>query len=266
MSTVFNTHFHPENTGGNEPLRQAGATIVAHENTRLWMATPDVAPRRGSLPPAAAEGRAPDQDVLHRGVAAGRRRTHRLRVSHRSAHERRHLRVLPRRRTCWPSATSPRPRAIRSSTTSPAPGSADAPTRSARLVDLANADTKIVPGVWSGHDAGAAPGRARHDEDDLRPHGRSRARGRQRRGHAGRGRPEGAGAHADAIRTGSSTTCRKACGPITTSCHPMWSKDLVMKLLARGRRSRSACSPQPRRRSRHSPTRSRPATARPRWR
>jgi glyoxylase-like metal-dependent hydrolase (beta-lactamase superfamily II) len=40
VRTVFNTHWHPENTGGNETLRQAGATIVAHENTRLWMATP----------------------------------------------------------------------------------------------------------------------------------------------------------------------------------------------------------------------------------
>jgi glyoxylase-like metal-dependent hydrolase (beta-lactamase superfamily II) len=40
VNTVFNTHFHTENTGGNEPLRQAGAAIVAHENTRLWMATP----------------------------------------------------------------------------------------------------------------------------------------------------------------------------------------------------------------------------------
>ncbi len=38
--TVFNTHWHPENTGANEALRQAGATIVAHENTRLWMAMP----------------------------------------------------------------------------------------------------------------------------------------------------------------------------------------------------------------------------------
>ena len=40
VATVFNTHWHLENTGGNEALRQAGATIVAHENTRLWMATP----------------------------------------------------------------------------------------------------------------------------------------------------------------------------------------------------------------------------------
>src|SRR5687768_1048386 len=40
VRTVFNTHWHPENTGANEALRQIGATIVAHENTRLWMATP----------------------------------------------------------------------------------------------------------------------------------------------------------------------------------------------------------------------------------
>jgi glyoxylase-like metal-dependent hydrolase (beta-lactamase superfamily II) len=40
VRTVFNTHYHPENTGANEVLRQGGATIVAHENTRLWMATP----------------------------------------------------------------------------------------------------------------------------------------------------------------------------------------------------------------------------------
>jgi glyoxylase-like metal-dependent hydrolase (beta-lactamase superfamily II) len=38
--TLFNTHWHLENTGGNEAIRQAGTTILAHENTRLWMATP----------------------------------------------------------------------------------------------------------------------------------------------------------------------------------------------------------------------------------
>jgi glyoxylase-like metal-dependent hydrolase (beta-lactamase superfamily II) len=43
-ATVFNTHWHAENTGANELLRQGGATIVAHENTRLWMATPTWVP------------------------------------------------------------------------------------------------------------------------------------------------------------------------------------------------------------------------------
>jgi len=37
VGTLFNTHWHPDHTGGNEPFGKAGARIVAHENTRLWM-------------------------------------------------------------------------------------------------------------------------------------------------------------------------------------------------------------------------------------
>ncbi len=40
VQTVFNTHFHLENTGSNEAFGQAGAQILAHERTREWMATP----------------------------------------------------------------------------------------------------------------------------------------------------------------------------------------------------------------------------------
>ncbi|HLF12276.1 MAG TPA: MBL fold metallo-hydrolase [Gammaproteobacteria bacterium] len=39
VHTLFNTHWHPEQTGSNEELGKAGATIVAHENTRLWLTT-----------------------------------------------------------------------------------------------------------------------------------------------------------------------------------------------------------------------------------
>jgi glyoxylase-like metal-dependent hydrolase (beta-lactamase superfamily II) len=39
VHTLFNTHWHPEQTGSNESLGQAGATIVAHENTKLWLTT-----------------------------------------------------------------------------------------------------------------------------------------------------------------------------------------------------------------------------------
>jgi cyclase len=39
VQTIFNTHWHPEQTGSNERLGKAGATIIAHENTRLWLAT-----------------------------------------------------------------------------------------------------------------------------------------------------------------------------------------------------------------------------------
>src|SRR5262245_6480896 len=39
VQTIFNTHWHPEQTGSNELLGKAGKTIIAHENTRLWLTT-----------------------------------------------------------------------------------------------------------------------------------------------------------------------------------------------------------------------------------
>jgi glyoxylase-like metal-dependent hydrolase (beta-lactamase superfamily II) len=37
VRTLFNTHWHPEQTGSNLSLGQTGATIIAQENTRLWL-------------------------------------------------------------------------------------------------------------------------------------------------------------------------------------------------------------------------------------
>src|SRR6185295_18269527 len=37
VATVFNTHYHLESTGGNDAMAAAGAKIVAHMNTKLWM-------------------------------------------------------------------------------------------------------------------------------------------------------------------------------------------------------------------------------------
>lgn len=39
VDVLFNTHWHVEHTGANETFARQGATIVAHENTRLWMST-----------------------------------------------------------------------------------------------------------------------------------------------------------------------------------------------------------------------------------
>lgn len=39
VRTLFNTHYHPEQTGGNELFGKAGAEIHAHEITRQWLAT-----------------------------------------------------------------------------------------------------------------------------------------------------------------------------------------------------------------------------------
>ena len=39
VQTIFNTHWHAEQVGSNELLGKAGKRIIAHENTRLWLAT-----------------------------------------------------------------------------------------------------------------------------------------------------------------------------------------------------------------------------------
>jgi cyclase len=38
VHTLINTHWHPEQTGSNEILGKQGVPIIAHENTRLWLA------------------------------------------------------------------------------------------------------------------------------------------------------------------------------------------------------------------------------------
>ena len=57
VTTLFNTHWHAEQTGSNEALAAAGATIIAQENTRLWLTTDIVWPWNGQrfepLPEAA---------------------------------------------------------------------------------------------------------------------------------------------------------------------------------------------------------------------
>ena len=37
VQVLFNTDWHLDNTGSNETLRKAGAKIIAHENTKLWL-------------------------------------------------------------------------------------------------------------------------------------------------------------------------------------------------------------------------------------
>ena len=57
MHTLINTHWHPEQTGSNERLGKAGARIIAHENTKLWLGYANPVPGSeatyGPLPPKA---------------------------------------------------------------------------------------------------------------------------------------------------------------------------------------------------------------------
>ena len=75
VAKVFNTHYHPDNTGANEWLRQQGAAIVAHENTRIWMATPVWSPAEDRYRPARPKAAQPTETFRVSGsLAAGRER------------------------------------------------------------------------------------------------------------------------------------------------------------------------------------------------
>ena len=39
VQAVFNTHWHIDHTGSNDPFGKTGVPIIAHENTKLWMGT-----------------------------------------------------------------------------------------------------------------------------------------------------------------------------------------------------------------------------------
>lgn len=77
-STLFNTHWHPEQTGLNERLGRSGAAIIAQENTRLWLSTDITYPYEehpGQFEPLPAAARPNqtfyDEGRLDSGVAYG---------------------------------------------------------------------------------------------------------------------------------------------------------------------------------------------------
>jgi glyoxylase-like metal-dependent hydrolase (beta-lactamase superfamily II) len=67
VRALFNTHWHAEHTGANESIRQMGAAIVAHENTRLWMATPTWMPEADRYRPARPKAAQPTETIYTRG-------------------------------------------------------------------------------------------------------------------------------------------------------------------------------------------------------
>jgi glyoxylase-like metal-dependent hydrolase (beta-lactamase superfamily II) len=70
VDRVFNTHWHLDHTGANEALHQSGATIVAHENTRLWMATPVWVPADDRYRPARPKNAQPTETFRADGSTA----------------------------------------------------------------------------------------------------------------------------------------------------------------------------------------------------
>ena len=76
VHTLFNTHWHPEQTGLNEQIGKAGKTIIAQENTRLWLAADVTWPWNGRtfnrLPKIAQPNKAfYDKGQLDSGIRYG---------------------------------------------------------------------------------------------------------------------------------------------------------------------------------------------------
>lgn len=51
VQMLFNTHFHPEQTGANEIVGRAGGVIFAHEKTRLFLSHPRYSPTYERIEP-----------------------------------------------------------------------------------------------------------------------------------------------------------------------------------------------------------------------
>ena len=101
IDTLFNSCWHPDRTGANEALGAAGARIMAHENTRLWLGRDVTRPWDNRtikrLPPEAC----PNATFYESGSGGGERSGGPLRLFAAGPYRRRYLRPLPRRKTCW---------------------------------------------------------------------------------------------------------------------------------------------------------------------
>jgi glyoxylase-like metal-dependent hydrolase (beta-lactamase superfamily II) len=67
VRTLFNTHWHPEQTGLNEHVGTAGGAIIAQDNTRLWLSTDITYPWDGSRFEALPEVAQPNKTFYDEG-------------------------------------------------------------------------------------------------------------------------------------------------------------------------------------------------------
>jgi cyclase len=67
VQTLFNTHWHSEQTGSNEVLGKSGAKIIAHEKTRLWLATDHWVPTEDRYEKARPKEAHPTETFYTRG-------------------------------------------------------------------------------------------------------------------------------------------------------------------------------------------------------
>jgi cyclase len=67
IQTLFNTHYHADQTGNNEAFAAAGAKILAHERTREWMSSDYWVPAENRYEKARPKGARPTQTFLTTG-------------------------------------------------------------------------------------------------------------------------------------------------------------------------------------------------------
>ena len=94
VQTLFNTHYHPDQTGNNEMFAAAGAKIIAHERTRQWMSSDYWVPAEERYEKARPKAARPTETFLTTGtLKAG---TEQIDYGYLTAgpHQRRHLRPL----------------------------------------------------------------------------------------------------------------------------------------------------------------------------
>jgi glyoxylase-like metal-dependent hydrolase (beta-lactamase superfamily II) len=72
VATLFNTHYHADQTGGNALFGRSGATIRAHEITRQWLSSRYYVPSEDRWVPAPSPAARPTETFRARGeMAAG---------------------------------------------------------------------------------------------------------------------------------------------------------------------------------------------------
>ena len=66
VNTLFNTHYHLDQTGNNEVFSSAGAKIMAHDRTRQWMANEYWIPEESRYEKARPQGAWPTQTFFNK--------------------------------------------------------------------------------------------------------------------------------------------------------------------------------------------------------
>jgi glyoxylase-like metal-dependent hydrolase (beta-lactamase superfamily II) len=67
VQTLFNTHYHLDQTGNNEMFAAAGAKVIAHDRTRQWMSADYWLPDQDRYEPARLKASRPTQTFQTKG-------------------------------------------------------------------------------------------------------------------------------------------------------------------------------------------------------